>query len=135
MRLELKHLVPYLPYQLLIMVHNGEANDYIEVLESLRTFTRYPLGHPKSKPILRPMSDLTQEELREAGFGSHVDYLTHELQNPANKNRLDSNGKPSWRVGKAPHEMVEYLFENKFDVFGLIDADLAIDKKEVFNNG
>jgi hypothetical protein len=35
----------------------------------------------------------------------------------------------------APYEMVEYLFENKFDVFGLIDADLAIDKKEVFNNG
>jgi len=69
------------------------------------------------KPILIPLSDLTKEELREQGFSSHIDYLTHEKQNPL----------------KAPFEMVQYLFTNHFDIYGLIDKGLAIAVTNEFN--
>lgn len=69
------------------------------------------------KPVLRPMSDLTKIELWDAGFNSHIDYLTHEMQNPLNK---------GWSVLKAPYNMVAYLFKHHFDVFGLIEKGLAI---------
>ncbi|RZK62255.1 MAG: hypothetical protein EOO95_15265 [Pedobacter sp.] len=87
-----------------------------------------------TKAILRPMSDLTRSMLEEAGFNSHIDYLTHELQNEANSGRLDSNGKKLWRVEHAPYEMVAYLFREHFDVFGLIEKGLAISIHDVKTN-
>lgn len=84
-----------------------------------------------AKPLLRHLSQLTQNELRYAGFNSHIDYLTHEVQNPANEKRTSSDGKKLWRIEKAPYEMVEYLFKNHFDVFNLIERELAIDKSSI----
>jgi len=63
------------------------------------------------KPILRPMSDLTKEELRDQGFWHHIDFLTHEKQPPI----------------EAPFFMVRYLASKHFDIHGLIAKGLAID--------
>ena len=73
------------------------------------------------KPILKPFSELTKEELREHGFCSHIDFLTHEKRSP-----IGHAYDYGWKDG-APYEMVVYLFENHYDVFGLIDSGLAID--------
>lgn len=62
-------------------------------------------------PILRPLSDLTKEELIEQGFSSHIDYLTQQKQDHL----------------KAPFFMVQYLLSKHFDIFGLIENGLAID--------
>lgn len=126
MKLNLTHLAPYLPYGIklrrlnkyeqpkIIYMNNGNIMDCIE-------------NPDICKPVLRFMSDLTKSELIESGFDSHIDYLTHELQNPDNKCRLRSDGKPLWRVESAPYEMVEYLFRNHYDVFDLIKKGLAVD--------
>lgn len=63
------------------------------------------------KPILRPMTDLTKEELIEQGFTSYIDYLTHEKRTPL----------------EAPYNKVQYLLSKHYDVFGLIEQGLAID--------
>jgi len=110
MKLELKCLAAYLPYGLKGAEYNGA---YLYELQSV-SFEGAGFRLPERidcKPILRPLSDLTKEELIEQGFWHHIDFLTHEKQNPI----------------EAPYFMVEYLLSKHFDVFGLIEAGLAID--------
>lgn len=99
----------------------GKKIGYIKEVYYYNIYTKYRIGvksgglqthygADRFKMILKPMSDLTKEELMEFGFKNHIDYLTHEKQDPM----------------KAPHEMIEYLFKNHYDVYGLIDKNLAI---------
>lgn len=56
MKLELKHLAPYLPYGLKLVYLDGSIRDLIYLdLQSLSRIGIY------CKPILRPLSDLTKE--------------------------------------------------------------------------
>jgi len=123
MKLELKHLAPYLPYKLKCLAQ-GEDKKVFDI-QGITDFTDVDL-HEKGRtvneqydiedvfPILRPLSDLTRKELELEGFDSHIDYLTYE------------NKGVDWTL-KAPYVMVEYLFSKYFDVFGLIEKGLAID--------
>lgn len=77
------------------------------------------------KPLLVPMDRLTQEELRNAGFDSHIDYLTHELD--AYRGGL-AEVTMAERIAKAPHDMVVYLQKNHYDYQDLIRQGLAIEK-------
>ncbi len=141
-KLELKEVLPYLPHKVKVQYlgivnvskyHNASFEDNedngfglkVAEIKEIKIYNNYWKayvgkyhGHLKScingydmKLILHPLSDLTKEQLREQGFFSHIDYLTHEKQNPM----------------KAPYEMIEYLFSQHFDVFGLIDKGLAVD--------
>ena len=106
--LELKHLAPYLPYELkiwykLIVVDMQELsiNNIDKVLEDSKHF----------KPILRPLSDLTKDDL---------DTLQcTELYNQIND--------ADFCIHLLPYQIAMYLIENHFDVFGLIEKGLAID--------
>lgn len=119
MKLELKHLKSY-PPTLQIMWENVQCNfegiDYgynnSIILERVNVMLE------DVKPILRPMSELTRNELEGNGFDSHIDYLTYE------------NKGVEWTL-KAPYEMIVYLFDNHFDVFGLIEKGLAIDINKI----
>jgi len=130
MKLELKHIAPYLPYGLnfIMLDPSGEyeispiinidfAKEELEVSATCYDFS--DLGGEEIKPILRPLLDLTREELYKAGFNSHIDYLTHEHQ------------EFSTDVLKAPYDMVVYLFEHHFDVFGLIEKGLAVNINDI----
>lgn len=118
---ELKHLAPYLPYRLNCLVPFTSHGKVIEPLVGVKHNEFYVGGKIIDvdvwdfKPILRPLSDLTKEELKNQGFETHIDYLTHEKGNPI----------------FAPYQMVKYLFSQHFDVFGLIDQDLAIDINKI----
>lgn len=153
--IELKHLSNYLPYGLRYSFNNQDywrltnidpishKYDFGEMVRLTMTgennigvkwddekngvVSHFSPKNEYFKPILRTMSDLTKDHLRGAGFDSHIDYLTNELHNSANDNRLYANGKKLWRIECAPYEMVDFLFEHHFDVFGLIPAGLAID--------
>ena len=75
------------------------------------------------KPILRPLSDLTQNELiQELGTTiGHLDWITIERDHWI---RFYSH---EYWLNDIPYVMYKYLIKNHFDVFGLIKKGLAID--------
>lgn len=139
MKLELKHLAPYLPYGLRYafdnigywsvfgLTYTGEKYDFGTMLRltnpdksknpigvdwddninGLSAFVELDSVH--HKPILRPMSEVSDSLFEEIGFADEEDFIQsvldgHILQINFNK-----------------------LLSNHFDVFGLIPVGLAID--------
>lgn len=121
MKLELKHLAPYLPYGLKIktnnliremrpsQIHHHKYTPINNVIDGT--------GH---KPILRPLADLTKDEetfkfllLMCHKIDENLDYVC-EFSGDLTNTSL------SYRA-------VLILITNHFDVFGLIPEGLAID--------
>lgn len=101
MKLELKHLAPYLPYKVygytvnnrrVLLTHKNIS--YVEKLE------------------LRPLSDLTKEDIKAMGFKLW---------------ELDIEWIKNQGTNETPYGIIEYLLSKHYDVFGLIPAGLAID--------
>jgi len=67
------------------------------------------------KPILRPLSDITQDELKEAGAISKDIIIK-------NDDNADSSESELW------FNYTRYLLSKHFDLFNLIPEGLAIDK-------
>lgn len=127
-KLELKHLTPYLPYGLKIKTSNNQGNvirqihgidiseefilacGYINYIES---DNYYPYTLKSCKPILRPLSDLKEDNY----------YFTY-----CNNSGFMMKGKNETYIRLND---LEYLFKNHFDVFGLIDKGLAISYSDV----
>jgi len=114
-KLELKHLAPYFPYNLKLM-YNGRiisidaiGENYILIYESFQENTRFQY----IKPILRPIEDLYRPET-DCGIK-----IIHYFNFKTNV-KLDCRN--------FPYHVMEQLLKNHFDVFGLIDKDLAISK-------
>ena len=115
MKLELKHLAPYLPYGLMCQL-TDQSKIKVAKLCGAYTDNSYAFfdtvesehGYSKIKPILRPLADLDNDEYENRIFNR--DYIIDK--------ETDSElGYYEWC----------YLFENHFDVFGLIEKGLAID--------
>lgn len=104
MKLELKHLAPYLPYGLKVSsIHTLNAENGIgNINHIVRAVNK---GKKQYRPILRPLSDLTKEEYRCLFYGNPLDYKIDEL----------------------PYKTFIKLLEWHFDVFHLIPQGLAID--------
>ena len=123
-QLKLKHLAPYLPYGLKMYNLNNGRGAYNNILkrrlkkiEILTGDSIELLMFLGRKPILRPLSELTE---------------------------LDINNKPKFfpsimcvncidakMIEQMPYEDFDYLIRNHFDVFGLIEKGLAINKNEI----
>ena len=127
-KLELRHLAPYLPYGLKIQMNDGDIFTlygikgknrmiYIELHgESVEDLTT-------GKPILRPLSDLTKEI-------EHIKDI-NELCNGDCESWNDINyrvfTKSRARVsGNTVIQVYTYLISKHYDLFGLIDKNLAI---------
>lgn len=125
MKLELKHLAPYLPYNLqckwnkskpftLVGLQNGNEsvnNELWTWKDGSKYLTVYLY---ECKPILRPMEDIKY----------YVEFL--------NKYNVDFDKKEGCLVKRKNDNYtrlneLDFLFENHFDVFGLIPKGLAID--------
>ena len=139
MKLEIKHIAPYLPFE--VKVIDTEAEDciwtlhpYKDSLDCLTDNEHLSLENfitennatktPVHKLLLRPLSDLTNE--------IEVDgekFIPKEKINLIHD--LSGNNILNFRTGERidilclPYFMVEKLFEWHFDVFGLIDQNLA----------
>jgi hypothetical protein len=123
-KLELKHLAPYLPYNLKGNVSDHEYNEHwlnerIETVcfaDQVITFsdaTDVYLAEPNEtefKPLLKPLSKLKN--------WNSVDSKTIQIQ------LLELSGD----VSLLSYQLFEVLLENHFDVFGLIEKGLAVDK-------
>tara|TARA_R110000772_G_C13017270_1_gene410128 strand:- start:55 stop:450 length:396 start_codon:yes stop_codon:yes gene_type:complete len=126
MKLELKHLAPYLPYGL---KYNNIKNNNTYTMRSISTeinMVDFGWGDAMElnevKPILRPLSDLTKEIKHDGDkFTPCTDYyyLKDELEELST---LDSS-----YIRYTRYNVVKVLFELHFDVFGLIEKGLAID--------
>lgn len=133
MKLELKHLTPYLPYSLDMFVYD-DIEELIG-LDSLEIEIKTISGDYKInefiKPILRPLSDLNQEveidgvnTIPIQKLGSRYSTITCMIYK--NTIQLDVNDLSSINL---LHYMItfEKLCKMHFDLFGLIDNGLAID--------
>ena len=129
MKLETKHLAPYLPYNLkcevlnsgqekeigeMIAVYNDGSACFGNIVESEK-------GFEYIKPILQPL------------FNDNFDYTIFLMDNFPEEKWADAYNNIMNGVGfgvkieQIPYELHEFLFENHIDVFGLIEKGLAID--------
>lgn len=116
MKLELKQLAPYLPYNLVCSSQHLLEDEILTGItcDDKTIWCEYEVGLTsidKCKPILRPLSDLSKPEYDDF---KHK-YSLRELEDYSN---LNAN---SWGL-----ECGLRLFEMHFDVFGLIEKGLAI---------
>ena len=126
MKLELKHLAPYLPYGL-EYVKYSDHNSPIrhDIMQGISTNGVYASGNitpvlfKNCKPILRPLSDLTK-----VNSFSLSDMISHGYYNsfwlPENFN-----------IAYLMHLDFEKLVSWHFDVFKLIEKGLAIDINKI----
>lgn len=128
MKLELKHLAPYLPYGLKAY-HMFDGKNLERDVTPHNVFT-FVNGDTNAKIALRPLSH----------WRSYPPYLNEysDLENGdfyrGEDIIIDSNGKWSLNLKDSiswePLWMQEFLnkmYKHHFDLFGLIDAGLAID--------
>jgi hypothetical protein len=120
MKLELKYLSGYLPYELQMYWEdfNGVVMDSWTLQADSVTFSLIN----QNKPILRPLSDLTKEiEVNGEKFVPNYD--------PHLKYFLDCEFKSF--INDIPYSLnydqLQLLLQWHFDIYGLIDAGLAID--------
>lgn len=131
MKLELKHLAPYLPYGLKCEIITVTDNIMIEKLTGFENrMSDYAIfgnvkngtngvgifGHCKLlfssvKPILRPLSDLAKEI---------------EVINPICFKWVQLND-----LNEIKLDTYNFLVKNHYDIFGLIDQNLAISIHDV----
>lgn len=133
MKLEIKHLAPYLPHDLPIKVLNHKSdytgveysfiNGYYYLGGSLHvTYKDGNTGKSVSefKPILKPLDDLNESDLIKEWDKEHT--IRYGLFGISMK----LNGAETIDLSHFPLQLITNLFEHHFDVFGLIDQGLAI---------
>lgn len=130
MELQLKHVAAYFGHAVKVEFSNGSGLKKVGTLNAISHYedathpTRLKMDYGEYehiwlfKLILKPIGKLTKEELLQAGFRTHIDFLTHELQSPTCTHKIED----------APHKMVEYLLSQHYDIFGLFYSGLAIEK-------
>lgn len=132
MNLELKHLSPYLPYNLKCDIFLAQQNMGTCVWR-IRTLDCFYLDKLKNnlefiQPILRPLSDLNSEiEFNNRKFNP-IDELA-EIEEVVVLQYSFEFFETSMKY--LPHWIVQQLLEWHFDIFGLIDNGLAISIHDV----
>lgn len=151
-KLELKHLAPYLPYKLKVneiskghFTCDGDLVGELELtpLNIQRFIGKKPYRVISQKPILRPLSELTEENWKNEVLGYYADLdIDISIYNSGNDNKNDFGLSITYklmgevftdllinrgRTKETPYHFFNWLIENHFDVFGLIEKGLAID--------
>jgi len=121
MKLELKHLASYLPYDLLIT--KDDWDNYMKLTLCSNYLSdaknKYDIGiidtlSFQAKPILRPLSDLTKEDWNNVFVNSDIDNILSIYQSDKH-------------LGCVEYYLVNLLLSHHFDIYGLIENGLAID--------
>ena len=157
MKLELKHIAPYLPYGLQVKCYDNIWNiDGYRVgsIKPLVVVNQHTLtsSHVREvKPLLRPLSSMTKEEAYELGVLLMGEAEMEDKEVGIGEMRLMGVAYPTIvykdkedeeysvtiihfsSIGISgmdliPYEAYEWLFNHHFDVFRLIDKGLAIAK-------
>lgn len=136
MKLELKHLAPYLPYRLKVKF---EADEYIHDVVGLNITSEglgviSPFGDCGSceieicKPILRPIREVEQYFENLYGDLKHQDVTDYfDADFLASHDNIEISEIQLLEPGQIPYGTIQVLFKHNFDVFNLIEKGLAID--------
>jgi hypothetical protein len=131
--LELKHLAPYLPYDLQLIDKEGNIRYLRAKAEGFEDISIDYVEYWKAKPILRPLSDLIKQLEYRGKLHTYSEILEKiNLEEVGGYAMIDfsywlSLANTKILSGGCPYWMMEKFFEWHFDVFGLIPAGLAID--------
>lgn len=153
-KLELKHLAPYLPYKLVFMLSDigifnidSEYQKPIEAYKKLKLTNiliseriEVELEHDNGwgigfvereeiKPILRPLSDTSKEiEINGEKFIPYIKLLEQNNFDVKNMNKSDLYGYKDFFTDPdlLMYNDVIKLIEWHFDIYGLIEEELAI---------
>ena len=135
----MKEIKDYLPFYLgcqakVIFARNEAAPEIGELIEVGKNMAfvendkheYYECMPYEVKPILRPLCDMTGEELIQYG----------KIEVPEMNVRFDLKGirEVAMHAYYEP-ETFRWLLSKSFDLFGLIEAGLAIDKTKINNHG
>lgn len=147
MKLELKHLAPYLPYNLRLTKEDwgkiGQLVPFVKQdFKGLQIEIDYALS-TKAKPILRPISDLSKLGVDNIPINEHTINLMIEekfneeygvFEHYKGSLELVKEGEPSQRYDSRKvisfevfEEIRNELLKGHYDLFGLIEKSLAID--------
>lgn len=145
--LELKYLTPYLPYRLQVVevykdkVISDEFTidcvnfDGPNIFGSDAPLDSFELGRSfcleQIKPILRPLSSMTIEEIEE--LNSLIDDSVRVVVSSGNWVYIEGSSSDPWDSKPTLslddiNKINEYFFSKHLDVFILIDKGLAIEK-------
>ena len=117
-KLELKHLAAYLPYDIKGMFRNRE-----ETLKSCtKVFINREILYDDFKPILRPLSDLVNVITHKG-----KDFVPCIEYNHFNEYFEELSALDYSYVKYNQNRVVLILLELHFDIFGLIEKNLAVD--------
>ena len=117
MKLELKHLVGYLPYGLQF---EGKRKDWVLFDSGIKTLCPVDLDGRWEiiKPLLRPLSDL----ITHSEFVDKYHYSFDKKEGFMVKRRNETYTRI---------DELDYLHKNHFDIYGLIENGLAISIHDV----
>lgn len=101
---QIEYIAPYLPYSL-TAYRKGSTPLRVTLLNYTTLFE-----HEERKPVLRPLSDLKNNDLFSFDFDSELIFFIIEIEQEIQ----------SWFDTKI-------LLSNHYDIFGLIEKKLAID--------
>jgi hypothetical protein len=134
MKLELKNLAPYLSYGLQVemkRLKHPRGSEIVELTLYNIQFFNFPAMY-SIKPLLIPLSE----------FYRNIDGSGSMCEKTYNVCRLELQADLDLNIGDEVnfylpimdcYNTLNILFENHFDVFGLIDAGLALNKLEILN--
>ena len=124
MKLELKHLAPYLPYGLNMDISHTEYA--IKEAESKNRLKECKLVGINSSAEFATLCCITNIKQHNNGI-LYLSIVTPKpILRPLSEIDDDEENTPE-TISKCCYSYVEALFENHFDVFGLIEKGLAID--------
>lgn len=145
MKLELKHLAPYLPYKLKVFrkfssdVFPMVANNPTVSLREGINIDNLIYDSEEYKPILRPLSDLTDEIINEfykdraengvmvsdysVGLVFHTCTASYKIMGEPYTDFIYNRNS----INETDYWIVQKMLQMHFDVFGLIEKGLAID--------
>mgnify|MGYP003635406600 CR=1 FL=1 len=131
MKLELKHLAPYLPYKLNCMAQGEDKQSFeFQGVSDVTWIDLHEIGRTVCDqydiedvfPILRPLSDLTKSELIELRFDEGNDTLLWAANNIEAYDCFIQ-----FYETDLTYSVLEWAYKKHLDVFGLIEKGLAID--------
>ena len=130
MKLELKHLAPYLPYELKLVARNVVSDTPKRIYSKLTSMNIMSLVENDTlyKPILKPISDLSLLVIEEFEKydGKRNGKANEEIINLfCQENGVDEIIE-NIELKSLPYECIEFMFKNHYDFFDLISQGLAI---------
>ena len=127
MKLETKHLAPYLPYKL-YGIYEMSSKQKQETLQAIDT-----LGKCRTDEDLRWLEIKMFKPMLQPLFNDNFDYTIFLMDNfPEEKwadayNDIMNGFRFGVKIEQINYELQDFLFKNNIDVFGLIEKGLAVD--------